>query len=295
MKRLYITLSLVVSACVGLHAQNIDVAGVTTIADGEGMCLGKHLSPSETPTGDSIHGIYGLEFSGEQLLVGDKVTFRSSFHNFLTEAECAAQNPPVNFADRYAWLSIYTLQQGQVDNNLLLFSYDAVDSIGMLLDWAHWQQYGTDSIRMYGPPHENFTTGQEYGFFVRSWGMGEDPNSPVNTDPDPENNWGVVKIVWNDCATSIGEMIAPRDKVNITVYPNPADGQVSVKYNFAKNVVGELYIRDISGRKVQTKKLGHILAGEHTFTVDVSGLTPGIYTAELNGGDFYGVAKFNKK
>ncbi len=304
MKRIYATLLLLGAFCLKSQAQNIDIEAFAILgysADslaGQKLCLGKNFSPRANPTGDSIPGIYGLSFNGpDGMADGDKVTFRSSFNNFLTQAECDAQNPPVPLSDRYAWYSILTVNQAAIDNNGIAYSYDKVDSIGMLVDWNRWQQYGPDSVMVYGPPHENFQTGQIYGFFVRTWGMGESANAIVNTDPNMGNNWSVVKIKWNDCAggVGIGELLVPRDKVNITVFPNPADNQISVTHKSEQNFNGEIYIRDIAGRVVKTKKLGHILAGEHTYSVDVSGLTSGVYTFELNGGDFVGVTKFSKK
>lgn len=302
MKRFYATLSLLTAFAFGSYAQNIDLEAVAEIgipadaATGQKLCLGKHFSPTAIPTGDSIHGIYGIQFNGpEGVLVGDKVTFRSSFNNYLTQAECDAQSPPVAFSDRYAWYSIMTMTQANSDNGAFFFSFDAIDSIGLLMDWDKWQQYGTDSITLYGPPHENFINNKVYGFFTRTWGMGESANSIVNTDPDMENNWAVIKVIWNSCATSIGDMIVPKTKVNITTYPNPAQNTISVDYNFAANDNVILYIRDISGRTVSTKKLGHVIAGQHSYSVDISSLVPGIYTLELSGGEISGVAKFNKK
>jgi hypothetical protein len=302
MKRFYATLSLLTAFALGSQAQNTDVCAIVEIgipanaASGQKLCLGDHFSPSATPTGDSIHGFYGIQFLGpDGVLVDDKVTMRTSFNNFLTQAECDAQNPPVPFADKYAWYSIYTLTQTNADNGGFLFSFDAVDSIGMLVDWDRWQQYGPDSVRVYGPPHETFQTGQAYGFFVRSWGMGESANAIVNTDDSMENNWAVVKVIWNDCATSIGDLIASKDKVSITVYPNPAENQISLDYNFAKNDNAVIYVRDVTGRTVATKKLGHVTAGQHSYSVDIAALPSGIYSIELSGGEFSGTTKFNKR
>lgn len=302
MKRFYATLSLLTAFALNSQAQNVDVCAIAEIgipanaASGQKLCLGDHFSPSDNPTGDSIHGFYGIQYLGpEGIVEGDKVTMRTSFNNFLTQAECDAQVPPVPFADRYSWYSIYTMNATHVSNQGFLFSFDAVDSIGLLLDWNRWQQYGPDSVRMYGPPHENFINGQAYGFFVRSWGMGESANTIVNTDDSMENNWAVVKVIWNDCATSIGDLIAAKDKVNITVYPNPAENQISLDYNFATNDNAVIYVRDITGRTVATKKLGHIIAGQHSYSVDISTLSPGVYSIELSAGEFSGTAKFNKK
>lgn len=302
MKRLYATLSFLTLFAFGSQAQNIDLCAIAEIgvpadaAAGQKLCLGKHFAPTTNPGADSIHGFYGIQFLGpDGVFEGDKITMRTSFNNYLTQAECDAQQPPVLFSDRYAWYSIYTMTQANSDNGGFLFSFDAIDSIGLLLDWNKWQQYGPDSITLYGPPHENFINGQVYGFFVRTWGMGASATAIENTDDSMENNWAVVKVIWNSCVTNIGEMIVPKEKVALTAYPNPAVNEISVDYNFVKPENANILIRDISGRTVSTKKLGHIAAGQHSYSVDISKLSPGIYTLELSGGEISGIAKFNKK
>jgi hypothetical protein len=301
MKRLYATLALLASFAVG-NAQNIDVQAFAEIGNaadsvtGHKLCLGDNFSPRENAPGDSVFGFYGFQFNGpDPVFVGDRINYRTSFHNFLTQAECDAQVPPVLLSERYGWYSGRELVQTDIDNNGFAYSYDKVDSIGMLVDWAKYQQYGPDSIKVLGPPHETFQNGQAYGFFMRTWGIGPDANSIENTDPNMANNWAIVKIIWNDCTTSISDLIAKKEKVAITAYPNPASNEISVDYNFTKAENANIYIRDISGRTVTIKKLGHIGVGEHSFSVDISALTPGMYMLELSGGELSGVTKFNKQ
>lgn len=296
MKRFYLAVAFVASFAFGANAQNVDIAGFTTIPDGTSLCSTKNFSPSENPTGDSIHGIYGLEFRGpDGMITGDKVTFRSSFSHFLTQAECDAQVPPVLLSERYAWYSIITVTDANISNNGIFFSFDSIGGIGMLLDWDIWDEYGGDSIKMYGPPHESFVDGKDYGFFVRTWGMGESADAIVNTDDSMKNNWKVVRIKWNDCATSIKDMFVPKNKVDLTVYPNPAVDQVGFKFNFEKNTNVSVYVRDLAGRIVKQKDFGRVLAGEQNFNMDIATLPSGVYTIEMSTGTISAISKFSVK
>lgn len=281
-----------------VKAQNIDLEAVVDMQSGVSLCKGKFFTPnSSTTAADSVFGIYGIVFNGpDGTFEGDKVTFRSSMSHFLTEAEAAAQNPPVPFADRYAWYSIMTLNANNVSNGGFAFSFDAIDSIGMLVDWARYEQYGTDSLRFLGPPHETFVDGQAYGFFARTWGMGESANTIVNTDADMANNIKVVKIIWNsNCGVGIRDLIAPKNKTALQVYPNPAMGEVTIAHNFEKNTNGEVYVRDLTGRTVKNVNLGHIKAGSNTYKVDISGIAAGVYTIELSTGTESAVSKITIK
>jgi hypothetical protein len=274
-------------------AQNIDIQAVTTIEANTKMCATKFLTPS-TDQADSVHGVYGLRYDQgpETAIEGDKLTFRSSFHKFLTEQEAIEQNVP--FEDRYAWYGTYTLTQQNVDNGMFMFSYDSIGDMGMLLDWERYEEYGLDSLTVYGPPHEQFENGKAYGFFVRTWGMGEDANNIVNVDPDMSNNWAVVKIIWNECdgGISVNDLIAPKKTINLSVYPNPVSDNINFTHNFEKNTNARVNVTDLSGRTVLSQNLGHIKAGERNFSLDVSKLSAGMYTIELSAGEFSATSKF---
>lgn len=294
MKRLYATLALLSAFTVGAYAQNVDLEAFSTIAEDTKLCPGKIFTPTEIATGDSIHGIWGVLFNGpDDLVEGDQMPFMTSFHKFLTQAEAQAEGVP--FEDKYFWLSVATLNQANVDNGGLFTSYGVTDSIGLLVDWELFKQYGPDSFKMYGPPHDQFVDGKAYGFFVRVWGIGASTSAIVSTDPDPRNNWSVVKVIWRGCGTSISDMIADRKSVNITVFPNPAKANLSVKYNFAANENVRLIVRDITGKVVLNENQGHVKAGERQFDLNIGNLTSGMYTVELSGGEIRGVAKFTVK
>src|SRR5688500_16653456 len=114
MKRICVTLLLLGAFCAKSQAQNIDIEALIDVGvpadsvSGQKLCPGDFFTGSLNPvTGDSIRGFFGLGFNGpDGMADGDKVTIRTSFNRFLTQAECDAQVPPVLLSDRYAWYSI---------------------------------------------------------------------------------------------------------------------------------------------------------------------------------------------
>ncbi|MCF8232004.1 MAG: T9SS type A sorting domain-containing protein [Bacteroidales bacterium] len=71
---------------------------------------------------------------------------------------------------------------------------------------------------------------------------------------------------------------------NVKSYPNPTKEKVNISFfsDEAANVSLKLY--DLAGAVVKTREI-EIQGGErHTFTLNVSGLTPGMYFYELNNG-----------
>lgn len=274
-------------------AQNMDLSAYLTIADGTEICPEKHLTPSDPAVGDSIHGIWAIINNGpDPLLTDEQVTYRTSFHNYLTEQEAIEQQVP--FEDRYAWYSIATMQENRVagDPAIGYFSYDSLGDIGMLCDWEIWESQ--DSLVRYGPPHEQFEDGREYGFFVMTWGMGGDANSIENDDENMANNIAVSRIIWkSDCATSIKDLLAPKNKEQLNIYPNPATADLNFRYTFEKNTHVNVRITDVTGRLVWAKNYGFITTGKQDFKIDVSQLAPGNYQLEMNSGTITGLGKFS--
>lgn len=293
MKKSLLLIGLAVLFQLNSQAQDMDLSAHLTIADGTVICPSKYLTPNDPPLGDSIHGIWGIINNGpDALLTNDQVTYRTSFHHFLTPEE--AEEEEVPFEDRYAWYSIATLTENRVagDPAIGYFSYDFLGDIGMLCDWEIWESQ--DSLVRYGPPHETFVDGEEYGFFVMTWGMGADANSIQNNDPDSVNNIAVARIIWDsDCATSIKDMLASKNKVALNLYPNPATTAINFSYDFSKNTHVDVRITDINGRIVLLKNYGFMTTGNHSFNIDISNLSPGNYQLEMNTGTAVGISKFS--
>jgi hypothetical protein len=70
----------------------------------------------------------------------------------------------------------------------------------------------------------------------------------------------------------------------VGVYPNPVSSTAAVELELAEAGVAELALYDLAGRRVDTLHIGELTAGRHSFSVDSSTLTDGIYLLRLTSG-----------
>lgn len=69
--------------------------------------------------------------------------------------------------------------------------------------------------------------------------------------------------------------------MNLSAYPNPTNGNVSLRFGAAAGV-GELSITNTAGEKVMARTI-ETVQGENTMTLDASALSNGLYFIRLNG------------
>jgi hypothetical protein len=67
---------------------------------------------------------------------------------------------------------------------------------------------------------------------------------------------------------------------SVSVFPNPANGQVSVSFDSKTGGTYDIKLQDIYGRMVMDKK-GIALAGSNTIELQLKGIKAGIYTLNL--------------
>jgi hypothetical protein len=95
-----------------------------------------------------------------------------------------------------------------------------------------------------------------------------------------------------DCGTSgIDDVFAGLDRQSLSVYPNPASGYVSFKYDFANHAMATVRVTDISGRVILVKDFGK-QSGQKEISVDISSLNNGMYYLELVTDDKRATSKF---
>jgi hypothetical protein len=97
-----------------------------------------------------------------------------------------------------------------------------------------------------------------------------------------------VEITW--WVTGINTVTGQND--GFILYPNPASGKLNVKFDFGTGAKVAVLLRDITGKVVLNKDMGN-MSGMSTFSLDVSNLTSGLYTAELFYGEQHIVSKIN--
>jgi len=71
----------------------------------------------------------------------------------------------------------------------------------------------------------------------------------------------------------------------VGIYPNPVSSTAAVEIALAEAGDTELTLYDLAGRRVETIHTGSLSAGRHSFSVDGSSLTDGVYLIRLTSGD----------
>lgn len=250
------------------------------------------------PSADSFWGAIGVYNHGPDIIDAQStILWTSSYQRYLTEAECAAANPPVPYSDtqRYFRVTGIITNQDIADPGLLYIlgndpNYKN-DSIGLLADWQTFVDSGRLSLR--GPEWDGpFIAGKEYGLFMRIYGIGDNPSAPGNIDLNTRNNTYVHKIIWKGHGVSVKDMLAKRSVEALVVYPNPAANTLKFDYEFKQNTVASLIIRDVTGRIVKTENFGRQVIGKETFSTNIANLPNGNYVAEFQTGEVTAVSKF---
>ncbi|MBS1773399.1 MAG: T9SS type A sorting domain-containing protein [Bacteroidetes bacterium] len=97
------------------------------------------------------------------------------------------------------------------------------------------------------------------------------------TDP-VGNNKLCTSVVLTFWVTGINTVTNNAD--GFILYPNPASGKLNVKFDFGASSKTQVVMRDVTGKVVLQKDMG-TLSGNQEFSLDVSNLAQGMYTAEL--------------
>lgn len=316
MKRIYLSLAgaaiLAGMSATKVQAQNIDLQAFVlmdpTVQDplvdtvdrrNDNVALlnyGKNFTRNSASTStDSVYGVWGIWTNGpDPILTGDEIWFMNSYNKYLTQAQFDASQAngsipaTATFSDKYFSVSGLTYNQDVEENSLAWNQSDKlVDTMGMLVDWTYATANPDSALRFIGPPHETFSTGVDYGFFMRIYGM-DDVNNPANTDIFPRNNFYMQKIRFQ-AGSGIGAVA--REVETLNAFPNPAVSNVNVVYNFKQNTFASIIVRDITGKTVKIENLGIQTTGERTFTLDVASLAVGTYTLELSTGESRAISK----
>lgn len=118
-----------------------------------------------------------------------------------------------------------------------------------------------------------FASSQNYLFALLSGSF-----SASFEDPITENNGGTVNVTWCP-STSIQDQIALNK--SMSVFPNPAQNQINVQFDFNEAAHATVRISDITGRVVLDQDFGKQTPGIHSFSIDASSLNNGMYNIEL--------------
>jgi hypothetical protein len=92
--------------------------------------------------------------------------------------------------------------------------------------------------------------------------------------------WNTGKY-FNAYTVDIEEYQKPIEGKNLSLYPNPTNGNVNVLFNSVDGETAVLQVMDISGRVVQSENLGRLDAGDTTYTFDTKDLKSGVYIVNI--------------
>ena len=126
-------------------------------------------------------------------------------------------------------------------------------------------------------------------------------SSPSVVDPTRGNDSSCIatlKINQGGGSTGINTVVSfssePTSE-NLTVYPNPAVGLISLDYTARNTSDVTARVLDLAGRVVMVKEFGKAYPGKTGFSLDVNALTSGMYFVELRQDGVRAVGKINKQ
>ena len=82
------------------------------------------------------------------------------------------------------------------------------------------------------------------------------------------------------------------NETSVSIFPNPVQGQATVKFNVNGNDLVSYQVYDLMGRMVKNVNLGSYSEGEHEVNVDMSDLSAGSYIMRVNQGSNNSCVKF---
>ena len=109
--------------------------------------------------------------------------------------------------------------------------------------------------------------------------------------------WNVSTIGYYqyDASLNVHEWLNIANAWDVSIYPNPSDGNQSIKLKLPQATELSFSIIDISGKQIYQQKLGELSKGEYTFPIDWSNASAGSYTIILKSNDFSVTKKLIKK
>lgn len=112
-------------------------------------------------------------------------------------------------------------------------------------------------------------------------------------DTDDDNLIGLDNILVKGTFTA-GSGIKENQTVDFTVYPNPTTDRVQIGYQVTAFSEVTVKVIDATGRVLQALNLG-TQNGNNSTSVDMSGLSAGMYTVVLETGEYRAVKQVIKK
>ncbi len=106
------------------------------------------------------------------------------------------------------------------------------------------------------------------------------------TDSDTSNDRGCSTVIMKPAGATAVNEISKFNNQQLSLYPNPANAEVTFQLKLEKADKVIVSIKDITGREVMRNELGMVKAGlVNTFKLDVQILNNGLYIVDLLAGE----------
>ncbi|MCB9186528.1 MAG: PKD domain-containing protein, partial [Flavobacteriales bacterium] len=147
-----------------------------------------------------------------------------------------------------------------------------------------------------------FNNNSEYGD-TYLWEFGDDSTSTVENPVHvylTDGDYTVTLTVSNECGTDVTTAlvstttigITEEEKVTFSLFPNPASSVLNLRSNRSIDSGISMDIISVSGQIVRTVQLPNISSSE-VVTLDLSGLSNGLYSLRLTGEKVQSVLRFD--
>lgn len=84
----------------------------------------------------------------------------------------------------------------------------------------------------------------------------------------------------------VGIEEAEMNEITFQCYPNPVSDVLTLNVTLKSSALLDLKIYDLTGREVQSAKLGSLNAGVHSIPINTGGLAAGVYHCHLTGNNY---------
>jgi len=206
------------------------------------------------------------------------------------------------------WLSSFSYFTGTDNNNPLpvkLIAFDAkLKSNDVLLSWATASERNNNRFEI-ERSYDNRTF--EYAGYVKSNGNTNNLSNYRFTDVDAFNHTSAtviyyrLKTIDNDGSFDYSRSVRvakenQREIEEISVYPNPFNSELYLKVENSQEVIGQITIIDVQGRKILDAKSFNLSEGTNILKIEESELlTAGVYFIEIKTGEKTQTIKLIKK
>ena len=123
------------------------------------------------------------------------------------------------------------------------------------------------------------------GFRVRSNSHFEANIDDCTADafiPDPSDYRGVLA---GQMPSEEDELFVPETMLeSMSLYPNPASNQTTLEFTIAEDREAVFFLADLNGKVLLENRMGELVAGTHTMSINLQGLASGVYYGHLLSG-----------